>query len=463
MNVWNSSPRLTPDLIKRHDRPGPRYTSYPTADRFHDGVGPDAYVKALRRANKDSSSPLSLYVHLPFCRSLCTYCGCSVYITKNEDKKSWYLDALFREMDLVAAELPDRRHVAQLHLGGGTPNYYSQEQLGLLLNQLSRRFPWVPGAEIAIEIDPRQSTAEDVVGLRALGFNRLSMGVQDFDPKVQETIRRVQSFERTRDLVNAARASGFGSVNLDLIYGLPHQTSHTFRHTIDRVLELRPGRIALYSFAYVPWLRKQQRAIDPQWLPSPDEKLAIFCDAREAFLDAGYVPIGMDHFALPDDELALALAGGRLHRNFQGYTAMDAMDVIAFGATGIGDVGGAYVQNAKDLPSYYERIDAGQLATVRGWERDADDEARRFIIQELMCNLELRWDDVRHEFSLGHEDFTTELSELVPLVHEGLVSLDDEGMSVTPLGEYFLRVLAMPFDRHLRERPRSGPAYSRTV
>ncbi len=459
-----------PLLVARHDRPGPRYTSYPTADRFGPVAAAD-YEAALDRASR-RASPISLYVHMPFCESLCTYCGCNVIITRSAGKLEAYLRRLLREVDLVADRLGERTRLAQLHLGGGTPNYYGIDQLTQLMDALRRRFTFEPGAEVAIEIDPRHGTPEQVRALRALGFTRLSMGIQDFDPRVQEAVRRIQPVAMVRALVEAAREAEFDSVNVDLIYGLPHQTRRGFAQTVRETLALQPDRVALYSFAHVPWLRRQQEAIDPATLPQGDEKLGIFRDSREAFLEAGYVGIGMDHFARPDDEIAIAQREGTLYRNFQGYTVRPAavagefgeLETVGLGLTSIGDVGGGFFQNAKDLKDYYKAIDAGRLPVERGFVRSADDEARRFVIAELMCNFRVREADLVARFGLSlARDFAPELAQLAPLEADGLVTRTPEGLTVTPIGKLFVRVVAMAFDRHLRERPAARPTFSRTV
>lgn len=461
MNLPTRPPK---DLIARHDRPGPRYTSYPTADRFTFEVGPAQYEAALERASQRPGAPLSIYVHLPFCEHLCLYCGCNVVITRNPKKLDDYLDRLLKEVGMVAERLGERQRVAQLHLGGGTPNYYTVSQLWRLLAEIRLRFEVAEDAEVAIEIDPRHSSRDQLRYLSKLGFNRLSMGIQDFDPRVQEGIGRWQPFEDVSRLVGDARGEGFESINFDLIYGLPHQSRDRFAATIEKVCTLSPDRLAVYSFAYLPWLRKQQNRLDSEAMLEGQPKLDLFLDARDALIGAGYVPIGLDHFAKPEDELAEAREAGTLRRNFQGYTVSDDLETVAFGMTAIGDVGGAYVQNRKQLKDYYAAIDADQLATVRGYACTRDDIARRYVIHELMCNFRLRRDALEDRFGLELErDFGPAMADLSSLTQDGLVVVDDEGIHVTQAGEFFVRVVAMAFDRHLREAAPRAQAYSRTV
>jgi len=461
-----TSPDVTPELVLRYDRPGPRYTSYPTADRFTDDFGPDDYRTALERANRECpGEPLSLYFHLPFCEALCTYCGCNVVVSKSESTRRKYLDRLAAEVAMVAALLPDRRVISQLHLGGGTPNSYGDEELAELMQIVRRHFDVPEDAEVAIEVDPRHADAGRIRRLREIGFNRLSMGVQDFAPKVQTAIRRITSFGRVRELVDTAREVGFVSVNLDLIYGLPHQTGPDFARTVKKVLALRPDRVALYSFAWVPWVKPHQKVMDAKTFPDRDAKLGIFCDARRTFLESGYEAIGMDHFALPDDELSVAQREGRLRRNFQGYTAMKVRDVVGFGMSAIGDIGGAYVANARQLNKYNKAIDAGELPVHRGVARDADDEARRWLIHELMCNFHVDDEALQRRFGLTlGEDFAPELAELRASEElEPLIDVADDRVDITPLGQLFVRNVATVFDARLRRSKHDGPLYSRMV
>ncbi|TNF28715.1 MAG: oxygen-independent coproporphyrinogen III oxidase [Deltaproteobacteria bacterium] len=459
-------PDVTPELVLRYDRPGPRYTSYPTADRFTTDFGPEDYRAALARANREHpGEPLSLYFHLPFCEALCSYCGCNVVVSKSEKTRRRYLDRLAEEVAMVAAQLPDRRLVSQLHLGGGTPNSYGDAELAELMQIVRRHFEVPEDAEVAIEVDPRHADAARIRHLRSIGFNRLSMGVQDFAPKVQTAIRRITSFGRVRELVETARAEGFVSVNLDLIYGLPYQTEPDFARTVQKVIALRPDRVALYSFAWVPWVKPHQKVMEAETLPDRDTKIGLFCDARSTFLDAGYEAIGMDHFALPEDELAVAQREGRLRRNFQGYTAMKVRDVVGFGMSAIGDIGGAYVANARQLNHYNKAIDAGELPVARGVARDVDDEARRWLIHELMCNFHVDDATLERRFGLSlSRDFAGELAELRASEDLApLIDLGEDRVDVTPLGRLFVRNVATIFDARLRRSKQDGPLYSRMV
>ncbi|MDP6988611.1 MAG: oxygen-independent coproporphyrinogen III oxidase [Planctomycetota bacterium] len=456
----------TAELLARFDRPGPRYTSYPTAVEFDEAVGARTYEEHLALADAAGDEPLSLYVHLPFCESRCLFCGCHVIITPHKERAAPYLELLEREIELVAERLPHRRRCSQLHLGGGTPTYHAPEELDRLLGFLLGTFEPVADAELAVEVDPRVTTPEHLALLAAHGFSRLSLGVQDFDPTVQEAIGRVQSVELTREVVETARAEGFGGVNLDLIYGLPHQGATTFEETVERTLELAPDRVALYSFAFVPWIRGHMQRLSEDDFPAREEKLALFALARERFLAAGYEPIGMDHFARPDDELARARREGRLRRNFQGYTIIPAEDVVGLGISAIGDVRGAWVQNHKKLSTYRDAVEAGRLPTSRGIVRSADDELRRALIQELMCHF--RVDVERFERSAGivfREVFEEDLLRVDALVADGLATFDGRWLAATPTGELFVRNLAMCFDRYWREKHEGGerPVFSRTV
>ena len=452
-------------LIERFDRPGPRYTSYPTAVDFHDGIEESLYKQHLRAANQNADAPLSLYVHLPFCEERCLFCACNVIISPDKGKALGYLDLLEREIDMVVAELPDRRKVSQLHLGGGTPTYQSPDQLRRLLRKLEQHFEFVDGAELAVEVDPRVTTREHLEALAEHGFNRISLGVQDLTLEVQEVIHRIQSEEMTRALVDNARELGFRGVNVDLIYGLPNQTVENFERTVQAVIDMGADRAAVYSFAFVPWIKGHQKMMEAAVLPPPEQKVALFAAARERFLTAGFEPIGMDHFARPTDELAKALQTGTLRRNFQGYAVIPAPDVIGLGISAIGDVGGLYAQNAKKLSRYSELVEAGHLAVERGVEMDRDDTIRRAVIHDLMCNF--RVDIPKHESAFGidfQQYFEPDLELLQPLVTDGLAKVSADGIEATPIGELFVRNLALCFDRRLREaKPKDGPTFSRTV
>jgi len=461
------APEITVELIVRHDRPGPRYTSYPTANEFTPDFGPDQYLERLAEADTRTHEPLSLYVHLPFCRARCSFCACNVVIARRHDVVRKYLDYLPRELEIVATRLPHRRRVIQYHWGGGTPTHLSVAEIRELHAAVERHFAIDRAGEVAIEVDPRVTTHRHIDALRELGFNRLSMGVQDFDPVVQDLINRNQTEAQTRDLFAYCRRAGLGSINIDLVYGLPRQTAESFARTIRSVIELRPERIACYSYAFVPWIKPHQKAITREMLPAPEQKIELFLIARRLFLEAGYDAIGMDHFAVPEDELAHAAARGVLHRNFMGYTTKPAGDMIAFGITGIGDIGGAYAQNTKKLSTYYESLDAGRPPIERGYLLSDDDRVRRHVITTLMCNMQVLAADVERRFGVEFARyFAPELDALAAPegpVAQGFVRIEDDGLLVTPLGRLFIRNIAMQFDAYLRRKPAEKPVFSRTV
>ncbi len=458
---------VTAELLRKYDRPGPRYTSYPTAVEFHEGFGEADYRERLARAAARPDLPLSLYAHLPFCESRCSFCACTVLITRRQDVADRYVDYLVREVAMVAPLLGKRRRVVQLHWGGGTPTFLTLEEMRTVSAAFRDHFDVAPDAEVAVEVDPRVTTGAQMELLREMGFNRISMGVQDLDPAVQRAINRVQPLEQTRALVESARRLGFRSVNLDLVYGLPLQTEAGFARTIEAVKGLRPDRLAVYSFAFVPWLKRNLRLIRTEELPPPAVKLRLYGLAREAFLAAGYRPIGMDHFALPDDELARAAAGRTLHRNFMGYTTRPAPDMVGFGMSSIGEVGGAFVQNHKRLPVYYDHLDAGRLPVHRGYALDEDDQRRRAVILALMCNFHLSVPDWERRFGRPFaETFAAELAELrAPGGPEeaGFVRTTPGAIEVTPVGTLFVRNLCMVFDRYLKTKRGDAPVFSRTV
>ena len=461
-------PTATARLLAHYDQPGPRYTSYPTAVEFHEGFGERDYRERLAAADARADQPLSLYAHLPFCEERCLYCGCNIVVTKHRDVAARYLESILLELELLARHLPHRRTLAQMHWGGGTPTYYAVADLERFFTSIAERFQFTQNAEIGIEVDPRVTSAEQVRVLRSLGFNRLSMGVQDFDPRVQEAVRRVQSFELTAELIRVAREQGFRSTNVDLIYGLPYQTPEGFERTLEQVLELRPERVAVYSFAFVPWIKPHMNHIPADALPAPATKLALLALAIDAFTDAGYRMIGMDHFALPDDDLAGAMDDGTLHRNFMGYTVQAAPDLVALGISGIGEVGGAFAQNTKKLPEYAAALGVGRFPIARGYALDADDVVRRHIIMRLMCDARLDVRDVERRFGISFADtFATELDELAgrgPYRTDGLLAITPEAIELTDLGRTFVRNVCMVFDRHLRRRAaEERPVFSRTV
>jgi oxygen-independent coproporphyrinogen-3 oxidase len=459
-----AEPDITPDLLLKHNTACPRYTSYPTADRFTPEFKAADYEAALARSNAAGpDAPLALYVHLPFCDQMCTYCGCTVVVSKSEQKKTSYMDRVLTEVDRVAALLPDRKKVQEVHLGGGTPNVYPPEELARLIAHLEERFSVDDDTLLAIEVDPRQANAHQIHELYDVGFKRLSMGVQDFEPRVQQAVGRIQSEAQTREVIDAARAAGFLSVNVDLIYGLPFQTSTTFAGTINKTLEMNPDRVALFSFAYVPHARPNQRRIPETSLPDTETKMKLFLDARKMFIDAGYEAIGMDHFARPEDTLAVAQREGRLHRNFQGYTTLENADVIGFGMSAIGDVGGAYVANPRRLADYDEAIDEGGFATARGVTLTDDDEVRRFLIRELMCNFRVGDDQLARYGKTLQADFAESVERLKPLVDEGFAEVDEAEVRVTPLGRFFVRNVASAFDAHFHADDSGHVPYSKAV
>jgi oxygen-independent coproporphyrinogen-3 oxidase len=454
-------------LLRQYDRPGPRYTSYPTAVEFNESFDEAAYRGRLDAASSIPDEPLSLYLHLPFCEARCSYCGCMVIITQKREVAARYLDYLDREIEMLARALRDRRRIVQHHWGGGTPTYLTPAQMTRLHRTVERWFEFDPDAEQAIEIDPRVTTREQLDLLRSLGFNRLSMGVQDFTPDVQEAINRRQSEAMTRDLYDYARRAGFDSINVDLIYGLPRQGLDTFRRTLDSVVDMRPERIAVYSYAHVPWLRPHQKDISTADLPDAGLKFELFGAAIETFLAGGYSAIGMDHFALPGDELALAAAARKLHRNFMGYTTRPASDMFGAGVSSIGDVRGAFAQNEKKLPRYYEAIDAGRFPIERGYALTPDDLVRRFVITELMCNFHVSRAVVGERFGLDFDRyFASELTGLAGNagpVADGFLRIDADGLTVTGPGRLFVRNICMAFDRYLPTHQAGRPVFSRTI
>lgn len=451
---------LDMSLLRRYDVSGPRYTSYPTALQFSPAVGADDYMAAVAAGNEDFvPRPLSLYVHIPFCRTVCFYCGCNKVITANYRRASSYLSRLEAEIHRQGRLFAGDRGLEQLHFGGGTPTYLHDDDLVSLLGCINSAFSAVKGPrrEFSIEIDPRTTDAGRVRLLAELGFNRMSLGVQDFDPAVQQAVNRIQSVEQTREVIEAGRKSGFHSTNLDLIYGLPKQSVQSFSATLETVLAMRPERLAVYNYAHMPHLFKVQRQIRASDLPGPEEKLAILEMTIRRLLDAGYVYIGMDHFALPDDELARAQRHGGLHRNFQGYSTRAECDLIGVGASAIGKIGEAYFQNHKDLGDYQSAVDAGHLAVARGALLSADDILRRDVIMALMCHSQVRFGDIesRHKV-IFRQYFAAELERLQRFVDDGLVEIDGEGVYVTPRGRLLLRNIGMVFDAYARQPDSNG-------
>ena len=450
------------DLLRKFDVPAPRYTSYPTADRFHAQFGVEDYERALAgRKDAKDPAPLSLYVHVPFCNDVCYYCGCNKIVTRDHSKSREYIEAIGMEADLVKAHITGSQELEQLHFGGGTPTFLENDELELMMETLTKRFPLAEKGEFSIEVDPRSTPPEKVEKLRQLGLNRMSCGVQDFNPDVQKAVNRIQPFEQTKATIDAARACGFESVNMDLIYGLPKQTRETFAKTIDQVLEISPDRIALYHYAHLPNHFKAQRRILPADLPDTVEKVNIMFDAITRLTANGYRYIGMDHFAKADDELSRAQVEGTLQRNFQGYSTKAECDMVALGVSGISKIGPYYACNPRELEDWYDAVRNGRLATNRGYTLNADDEMRRYVIMTIMCNFELKKADVEARFGVNFDEtFAYELGKMKPYVKHELVELYPDRLVVSPKGKIFVRAVAMHFDRYLRESDRAG-GYSR--
>jgi oxygen-independent coproporphyrinogen III oxidase len=450
-------PVLPQDVLAQMDIQGPRYTSYPTADRFVEAFGPQQYRQALLQrscgagAVGGATTPLSVYVHIPFCESVCYYCACNKVVTKQHERAETYLKALFSEIDLHVALLGRGQSLSQLHLGGGTPTYLSDDQLERLLFKLQSSFRFLPGGEFALEVDPRTVDADRIGRLWAMGFNRLSLGIQDFDPAVQQAVHRVQPVQDVVKLLKAAREVGFDAINMDLIYGLPRQSAASFAQTLAQVTSLAPDRVALYAYAHLPHRFKPQRRIDEALLPMGAEKLAMLGLAISHFQSAGYDYIGMDHFALPQDPLAVAKRQGRLHRNFQGYSAYPDGDLLALGVSAISRIGAHYSQNAKTIEEYQDAIHAGEFPIQRGLALNRDDLVRRAVIMSIMCQGRVDIESIELAFLLDFKDyFMSEMQQLDALVGQGFVVFEPDGFRVTALGWYVVRAVAMVFDRYVQ-------------
>ena len=447
----------------KYSKPGPRYTSYPTALEFSDAFGYDAYINKLQ--NQDPSRPLSLYFHLPFCKNACYFCGCNVVFTSKESKMIRYIDYLKRELKILSQHLDCTREVIQMHFGGGTPTFFSAGQLDEIISEIKSYFPnFVKDAEISCEIDPRHINEDQMKVMAAHGFNRVSFGLQDFNEKVQVAVHRVQPYDITKDAMDLARKYNMHSVNVDLIYGLPYQTLDTFKETLSLALTLNPDRFAVFNYAHVPWLKKTMRKIDETTLPMPDEKLQIMQYTIDFLTDNGYKMIGMDHFAKPEDELFKAIDKGELHRNFQGYTTKGGADLIGVGLTSIGEGVDYYAQNFKDMPSYEEAIDAGKLPFERGVELSEDDMVRQHVIMELMSNF--KFDIVRFEAMYGLEFksyFEDAILALEPFVQEELITMSDESIECSQTGTLLIRNIAMAFDAYMKRHADNDKTFSKTV
>ncbi len=451
------------EKFAKYSKPGPRYTSYPTAPEFSEKFDASAYVQELEK--QDSSRSLSLYFHLPFCRSACYFCGCNVVFTSKEDKKNRYIDYIEKELKIISRYLDTTREVIQLHFGGGTPTFFDKEQLRRVVSLIRGHFKnFVKDAEISCEIDPRFLTKEQLDVLISGGFNRVSFGVQDFNEKVQKAVHRIQSYEVTKNAMDLARNAGIKSVNMDLIYGLPHQSLETFKETLRLSLKLNPDRFAVFNYAHVPWMKKTMRKIDETTLPHPSVKLEIMKYTIDYMVSNGYKMIGMDHFAKPDDELFLAIDKGELHRNFQGYTTKGGADLIGIGLTSIGEGESYYVQNFKDMKDYENAIDKGVLPVQRGIKLNSDDLVTKAVIMELMSNFKLNIPRIEEQFGIKfHTYFADELKGLEKFANEGLLTMSEKEIKVSPTGTLLIRNIAMEFDAYLKKIPEEKRRFSKTV
>ena len=453
------------ELLKKYDKPGPRYTSYPTAPYFHEDVRASDYLKHIRKDDvRKGEEGLSLYFHIPFCDTLCYFCGCNMMVTHNRQKIAYYLGYLIKEMELMRPNINPKRKVKQLHWGGGTPTYLQPDEIRRLGFAIRNLFGFDKDAELSVEIDPRGLTKEHLQALREVGFNRCSMGVQDFNPQVQKAVNRIQPESITRQTVNWARELGFHSVNIDLMYGLPFQTVDSFDKTLDRILDIDPDRLAVFNYAHLPQFFKHQRIIKEEWLPKPADKLNILKLTIEKLTESRYVYIGMDHFAKPDDELTLAMNEGTLYRNFQGYSTHAGLNVLVFGITSISILSDMYVQNVKKLNDYYENVDRGELPVFRGVILNEGDILRREVITELMCNFRLKKEKIEQKYDINFNDyFANALQKLISFQNDGLIELLADELKVTTAGRLLIRNIAMQFDAYLEQKAEKKPQFSRTV
>lgn len=455
---------LPVDLVRKYDRPGPRYTSYPTALSFNESFGADTFAEKVRANNRTGEKPLSLYFHLPFCKQVCYFCACNAIYTGKRERAHPYVGNLLKEIALVGEMVHPARQVTQLHWGGGTPTFLHPELMLQLQEATRQSFRFAPNAEISVEVDPREASDEHLQALAQAGFNRVSMGVQDFHPDVQVAVNRIQPYELTAEKVLRSRELGFGSINLDLMYGLPRQTLGSMADTLAKTIGLRPDRIAFFNYAYLPELKKHMRRINPAELPTPAEKLAMLQLAVEMLSAAGYRYIGMDHFVLPGDELSKALDDGTLHRNFQGYTTHAGAEMYGFGVTAISDLGDAYAQNVKTELQYTDRVNNGRYATAKGVVLSQDDLLRRDVIMELICRFELDLDEVSRNHSIdAYSYFASALQGLAPFAEDGLVLLKGGRLEITPIGKFLIRNICMTFDAYVTGRQVSADKFSRTV
>lgn len=455
---------ITEELLARYSAPVPRYTSYPTAPEWTGDFQTSEYENLLADANRRAAEPFSIYVHVPFCKERCLYCGCASWLARGDEDYVNYLDALEREVDRVAQLLPVRRRISQIHLGGGTPTTLSSRQLQQLYKRLTSHFSIQENAELAIEVNPAQASAAQIEHLASLGFNRISFGVQDFNAQVQEAVARIQPRELTMELFRLARDLGFAGINLDLMYGLPRQNPENWKQTLKTAIEMGPDRLAVFGYAHVPWMRPHQKQLKEEELPDTDTRFTMFQLAHDMLVEAGYVYIGMDHFARPEDELARALVERRLWRNFQGYTVKQAGDLIGFGVTAIGDISGSFAQNQAKLDDYITTAREQGLTTYRGFLTSDDDKLRRHIITQLMCNLFLDVSEVEEKFEVNFwSDFKSERLSLESLAADGIVEFDDHTIHVPPKGRIFVRHVGSVFDRFLRKQSKDGPRFSKSV
>ena len=453
------------ELLRKYDRPGPRYTSYPTAPVWSNEVGTDVYKTALTNASKNSDTPLAIYCHIPFCECRCYYCGCNTVITRNSDRVRQYIDTFKQEIDNTAVLLKDRKQVNQLHFGGGTPTYLSIDEFSEILDTLDKHFVFTSGCEKSIEIDPRVTTNEQIDFLVSRGFNRISLGVQDFDESVQTAIGRIQSFELVKEKIEYCRKLNFEGINIDLIHGLPKQTIESFTKTLEKAISLNPDRVALYSFAFLPSVKSNQMKINASELPVTEDKYQLFALAVEMFTKAGYLQIGMDHFAKPDDELSVAQNDGRLHRNFMGYTVQTSPEMLGFGMSSIGYIDNSFFQNYSKLSEYLDAVEQKEFAVYRGMKLNKDDLIRQYVITSLMCNFNLDFETFYQKFNIQYHDyFKDDHKTLSEFFVDNFLEAPNGGLRITPIGRTFIRNIAMTFDAYLDQKgPGKKPTFSQTI
>jgi len=452
-------------LLKKYDKAGPRYTSYPTAPYFHDGVGEKVFIDHIQKDNDSlEKRDLSLYFHIPFCDTLCYFCGCNMMVSRNQNKINEYLVFLEKEIKLLKSRLDPSRKVIQMHWGGGTPTHLSPDQIRKLGKAIRDSFEFQPNAEVSVEIDPRELTRAHMEALADAGFNRCSMGIQDFEPKVQKAVNRIQTQEVTEAALGWARDLNFNSMNLDLMYGLPHQTTATFADTIDKVIAMNPDRLAVFNYAHLPSMIKHQQLIHEEWLPTVDQKLELLKLSIEKLSNAGFIYIGMDHFAKPDDELTVAMNNGTLYRNFQGYSTHAGINLLAMGITSISMLSDLYIQNQKKMDDYYRSLNDNQLPVMRGVILNAEDQLRRDVITELMCNFRISKASFEQKYKISfNTHFSEALDNLKAFEGDGLISLTHDELVVTQAGRLLIRNIAMNFDEYLMKKQGEKPRFSRTV